>query len=169
MIWMCFCSTRLRASDSATTGSPPVSAKYVTMWWPLTLLPKTLSPRFHPCCSCFPATAAVPVSGSSYPTAIVLPGLAELAEPPVLLELQAASTSGVASRSASVPYRAGMPRTLMTISFVGPPPKPLSPAGPGCQQTVLQVINPITYRQRGRSYGEGRPTESAAYSACQVL
>src|SRR5215471_10003522 len=114
MIWMCFCSTRLRASDSATTGSPPVSAKYVTMWWPLTVLPKTLIPRFHPCCSCFPATAAVPVSGTSYPIAIGLFAAGELPELLELPELQAASVSNAASRSVNVPYRADLPRTLMT-------------------------------------------------------
>src|SRR5262245_45736980 len=104
--------------------------------------------------------------------AIGLFGLAELPAPPVLLELQAASTSGVASRSANVPYRAELPRTLMTISFVGPPPMPLSPlvspAGPSRQQTVLQVISLITYRQRTRSYGTGRRIESAVNSVTQV-
>src|SRR5215475_9301507 len=87
------------------------------MRWPLTLLPKTLSPRFHPCCSCFPATAAVPVSGSSYPIAIGLFAPAELPVPPELLELpelQAARASNAASRSVNVPYRADLPRTLMT-------------------------------------------------------
>ena len=81
------------------------------------MLPKTLSPRFHPCCSCFPATAAVPVSGTSYPIAIGLFALAELLELPELPELpelQAASTSNAASRSVNVPYRADLPRTLMT-------------------------------------------------------
>src|SRR5690242_13520451 len=90
------------------------------------VLPKTLSPRFHPCCSCFPATAAVPVSGSSYPMAIGLFALAELLEPPELLELpelQAASASSATIRSANVPYRAGLPRTLMT--------SPLWPRSPG--------------------------------------
>src|SRR5262249_32084696 len=58
-----------------------------------------------------------PVSGTSYPMLIGLLALAGLLE---LLELQAASTSGVASRSANGPYRAELPRTLMYISLVGP-------------------------------------------------
>jgi hypothetical protein len=47
-----------------------------------------------------------------------LPELLELPEPP---ELQAASTSSAASRSVNVPYRADLPRTLMTspLSRVG--------------------------------------------------
>src|SRR5215469_10237181 len=87
------------------------------MWWPLTVLAKTLSPSVQPSCSALPGRAAVPVSGTSYPMLIGLLALAGLLE---LLELQAASTSGVASRSANVPYRAELPRTLMYISLVGP-------------------------------------------------
>jgi hypothetical protein len=65
----------------------------------------------------------VPVSGTSYPIAIGLLALAELLELPELPELQAASTSDAASRSVSVPYRADLPRTLMT--------SPLWPSRPG--------------------------------------
>jgi hypothetical protein len=66
----------------------------------------------------------VPVSGSSYPIAIGLFAFAEPLEPPELLELpelQAASASNAASRSVNVPYRADLPRTLMT--------SPSSPSG----------------------------------------
>jgi hypothetical protein len=54
---------------------------------------------------------------------LALAELLELPEPPEPPELQAASASNAASRSVNVPYRADLPRTLMT--------SPLWPSRPG--------------------------------------
>src|SRR6516162_553012 len=118
MIWMCFCCTREWASESATVGLPCVSSKVVTILCPSTVLPKTLSPRFQPSSSCLAGAAAVPVSGTSYPTLIGLPALEPV--PEEVLELQAAATRDeAASTSINTCNRRGRRVALMTFSVPG--------------------------------------------------